>query len=591
LRRRRRPAEKPTKETAGNLIRTLHMYISRELAKVTALALIAFTLVMTMFAVIEPLRKQGLAADQVLSLFAYTLPVMFSLTLPVAALFAATIVYGRFSQDNELLACRASGISTLSLLKPAMVLGTLVTLASLALSNFITPQMARMGELSVKANARGIVLSQLSRQGYFRYENHLIHADSIELVGDTLHLTGVVYADMEGGSQGGGGSRMEVGKGPKAPAASMPSSIQDVLFLVASGATVQFDTYEGDTYATVQFDYPSMTKTSDQFLVTETLQRPLEPMLVPSPFHEKAAFCDWNKLVQAAENPIEYREIANRLESLRQQISHDMFAQEVAKAINATGSYDRLSDRHETYRIKASSASVSGSSVALASGMAGGKAQLVEVTVLSDGKPRQVVTAESGVIKATWSAKLNLSQVTIDLRDKTGVLVRIPGERPDGAIRRTGWSVAQLTMPADLAAASKAISLSEIYRDPRQFTSNPAIISRWTNLQNRELSSFVGDIKGELHSRVAYSLSCFLLVAMGAALGLIYRGGQVVSAFAICVIPAVVVIVMIVMGKQLASNSGVLLKYGTKLGLAAIWGGIVALVAANLVIYIKLSRK
>ena len=83
------------------MIRTLQMYLGRELAKVTLLALASFTLVMTVFAIIEPLRKQGLAGEQVVSLVAFTLPVMLSFTLPIASLFAATIVYGRFAQDNE----------------------------------------------------------------------------------------------------------------------------------------------------------------------------------------------------------------------------------------------------------------------------------------------------------------------------------------------------------------------------------------------------------------------------------------------------------------------------------------------------------
>ena len=100
------------------MIRTIHFYLARELIKVTLLALIAFTLVLTVVAIFEPLRQQqGLAAEQVLALFGYLLPMMLSVTLPVGAMFATTIVYGRFSQDNEFIACRASGISTGSLLR------------------------------------------------------------------------------------------------------------------------------------------------------------------------------------------------------------------------------------------------------------------------------------------------------------------------------------------------------------------------------------------------------------------------------------------------------------------------------------------
>ena len=38
------------------------------------------------------------------------------------------MVYGRFSQDNELLACRAGGVATVSLPKSASLLGVVVTL-------------------------------------------------------------------------------------------------------------------------------------------------------------------------------------------------------------------------------------------------------------------------------------------------------------------------------------------------------------------------------------------------------------------------------------------------------------------------------
>jgi len=109
------------------LLKTLHGYLARDLMRVTGMALVAFTLLMTVLAIMEPLRKQGLATSEVASLFIYTLPVMLSLTLPFAALFAATIVYGRFAQDREMLACNASGISKVVLLKPAIVLGIIVT--------------------------------------------------------------------------------------------------------------------------------------------------------------------------------------------------------------------------------------------------------------------------------------------------------------------------------------------------------------------------------------------------------------------------------------------------------------------------------
>ena len=56
---------------------------------------------------------------------------------------------------------------------------------------------------------------------------------------------------------------------------------------------------------------------------------------------------------------------------------------------------------------------------------------------------------------------------------------------------------------------------------------------------------------------------------MGAALGIIFRGSHVTMAFGISFVPMLFVIVMIVMGRQMAHNAA---TYG--IGLALMWGGI-----------------
>ena len=91
----------------------------------------------------------------------------------------------------------------------------------------------------------------------------------------------------------------------------------------------------------------------------------------------------------------------------------------------------------------------------------------------------------------------------------------------------------------------------------------------------------------EIHARFAYGLSCFLLVSMGAAMGLMFKGGQVMSAFTLAVIPASLVIVMVLMGKKIISNP----DSPQVFGMAAIWIGVVALLFADVLIYMRLARK
>ena len=60
-----------------------------------------------------------------------------------------------------------------------------------------------------------------------------------------------------------------------------------------------------------------------------------------------------------------------------------------------------------------------------------------------------------------------------------------------------------------------------------------------------------------------------MLVALGAALGIVFRGSHAVVAFGISFVPSLVVMVLIVAGKQMAQNAA---THGA--GLLLLWSGI-----------------
>jgi lipopolysaccharide export LptBFGC system permease protein LptF len=90
-----------------------------------------------------------------------------------------------------------------------------------------------------------------------------------------------------------------------------------------------------------------------------------------------------------------------------------------------------------------------------------------------------------------------------------------------------------------------------------------------------------------MHSRIAFGTSCFLLVALGAALGLNYRGGQMLSAFLLTVIPAAIVIVLLYAGKLAVGDTHV----NPNVGLITIWSGNIGLVIGNAGLYGRLARR
>ena len=85
------------------------------------LAAVAMTLMLSLGSILQPVQEFGVGPRQVLSLMGYFLPITLTFVLPMAALFACSLVYGRFASDSELDACRASGISLLRLVHPGLV--------------------------------------------------------------------------------------------------------------------------------------------------------------------------------------------------------------------------------------------------------------------------------------------------------------------------------------------------------------------------------------------------------------------------------------------------------------------------------------
>src|SRR6478736_9525029 len=102
---------------------TLSRYIFWDLLRIFLMTSGALAGIMSFGGLLRPLTEHGLDAGQAARMLTYFMPAMTTYSLPVAALFATTVVYGRLAADNEITAMRAAGISYLSTAVPAIFLG------------------------------------------------------------------------------------------------------------------------------------------------------------------------------------------------------------------------------------------------------------------------------------------------------------------------------------------------------------------------------------------------------------------------------------------------------------------------------------
>src|SRR6478609_2313355 len=143
--------------------RTLFWYIFKDLLRIFLLASGCLAGIMSFGGLLRPLTEHGLGAGQVARILGYFMPAMQTYSLPVAALFATTMTYGRLSADNELTACRAAGISALSIALPAFVLGLVVSLISFAFLYFVVPICSLQVERIIYSNIAQLVSNQIER--------------------------------------------------------------------------------------------------------------------------------------------------------------------------------------------------------------------------------------------------------------------------------------------------------------------------------------------------------------------------------------------------------------------------------------------
>ena len=130
----------------------LDRYVVRQFVLTFVFALFAFLLIFLVVDLMEKLDDfvdAKVGADVILAYYAFFMPEIIRLMIPVAMLMGALFVTGRMANQNELAAMKSSGVSLTRILVPFLAVATLVSLASIYFNGWIVPY-ANQGKFDIE---------------------------------------------------------------------------------------------------------------------------------------------------------------------------------------------------------------------------------------------------------------------------------------------------------------------------------------------------------------------------------------------------------------------------------------------------------
>jgi lipopolysaccharide export LptBFGC system permease protein LptF len=532
---------------------TLHRYIFRELLRVFLLAVVGLTLILSLGSILQPVQEFGVGPKQVVYLMGDFLPITLTFVLPMAALFAGALTYGRFACDNELDACRASGISLITLTFPGLVLAIIVAIANLLLSFYVMPVFVHRAEKSLKADAKQIIFRNIQRRRYYELPSdsksvYLIYADQTDMQNNAL--LGVIVAEMK------------------------DNEMKNIT--TAGAAQVLFHMH--DTFNEVQitaYDSSQMGPGGEGGAGSFSMTKEFGSLL-----GDEIKFKKLDEMRRIAADMMRFRPIEKLARQTYTLLILELLARDIQTWINAGEDLPRR-DRAGTLQSENNDRFYellgTPNSVKLTTDLCSIREEEIELSgeiaiVEYDPTTKQPVNTLT-----CTRASLHLEEEDITAPTLT-LYVHSPQQTETGDLKLRhvieGLILprAVQTIANEFKTRSGSLKIEKVACDLSELTGfEPGEKLKDSQVQlEREMKKTSLEIKSEIHSRLVFGAGCIPMILIGIGLGILKKGGHLLSAFGASCVPAAMLIVCIMSGKQLTEN----LNAQAVSGIALMWAGL-----------------
>ncbi len=571
---------------------TLYRYILRELLKVLMLTTAVMVVVLSFGAAIGPMSDGLLGPVSLIKFVLYTMPTVLGFALPFAGAFSATVVFHAMTKDNEVLACRAGGLSYSRIFAPVIALGLTLMIVLLLLSNTIVPGFWKAAKRTVEGDVLGILVSQLNQnRPYIFGDDGVLYADDAEVRdppegSSAAGLTAEQLIVMRG---------VAVGQYDKATG----RVLTDTTARTASALLVR--DASGKAYITIRLDDPThYNAASGQF---ETIGRSgsLEtdqPIELPNPIEDEPIFFTFDDLMRLKRQPQDFDTVRSAQAELAAAISR----QQLVHLISAGLSRDGLGPGfvvlkgglpNDYYRLSAPDIRVVESGLELAG------IDALPVTIDRYDNPQLLgeplrrfesdaatVTVQSGRFDREPVARVTMRNVRVLALNG----IDPPTNKAEQVIGPVRYPKRVLGVDPAALTADELIDFAE----REQLTEALSIRSARLTL-SFSIIQLKYMIDAELYARLAKALATPLLLLLGTMLAVRLHDRLPLVVFFWAFVLAIITLLMIHTGQSMAERIGIEeVQAGRGLdraiGVAVLWGGNLILLLVIARLYLKIAR-
>ncbi len=527
--------------------------------------------IMSFGALMRPLTQNGFDGYQVLLLLRYCMPAMSTYSLPVAALFATTVVYGRMSADNELTACRASGLSFVYMTVPAMVLGLLVAIASMYLLCFTVPEATMKGEQVVFNNLAKYIAHQIAET----HQTGLSDDFTVYAQDASLPASNADHPE----------DQVVVLRGPliftyETPPGQPSYYRVPKMIWSASKATAHIRQNPADNSAALTVDLDNGVVFPREFQGAKTTEGGVGtgqfgPVQIPSPVGQKTKFMNIYDLKALQVDPSKGDQVKTVLREFIKQDQAQAVIANLVSQLDGPAAQCQMQSSDSNYSVTAP----------------GGTHKVVGdvLIITAGGKPIQFRQESGGQVRLAATGPVCKIAVRADPdNDQAFISLEISEALVDSGDTSTQTPLTPkfvIPLPAEIAAYKNRTCDEYLAGKIRDAKANEKLLFAEVDLVNH--------IIGELNARAAFVVSCLLLVLIGSSLGMMFRSGNFLTAFAVSVIPAMLSTVLIVTGQHTVEGTPIhpLESSPVGLGTSIIWSGNVIICLAAVTLLVRLQRR